>query len=45
MGILYLFLNVIRMGRWSEFKALSVCQVRLAGIVVSAVMSSGEVGC
>ena len=45
MGILYLFLNVMRMGRWSEFKALNVCQVRLADIVVSTVVTSGEVGC
>ena len=40
-GYFVFFLNVMRMGGWSEFKALSVCQVRLADIVVML----GEVGC
>ena len=33
------------MGRWSDFKASSVCRMRLADIVVSAVVMSAEVGC
>ena len=45
MGIFSFFLNVMMMGRWSEFKALSVWQVRLADIMVSAVVMSGEMGC
>ena len=45
VSILNLFLMMMRMGRKSKFRALSVSQVRLADIVVSAVVMSEEVGC